>query len=413
MKLKTDWRVFLAWKALLAPKGSRFASLIATLSVLGIGAGVTALLVTLSVMDGFEEELKKRLFQSDVHALIEPLKTAPGWERGFASAEPVLSLAKDPALLEAGLRAFHPVLATEAILRTGRRVTGVTWKGVGPEQWKRMRELVIDERKDGKEPTGGVLIGQELADDMALLPGDYVSFVSPLETEGPLGGIPRVFRAQVGGIYRSGSPEEELHAVFSEEAVLRSFTRKREGVSSIEVITRDLSTAPRVAELLKERLPGYSVKDWQALQANLFFSLKLERIAMFVGLAFVIVVASFGIVTILMLLVLDRRKEISILKAMGARERDIARIFLTKGLFLGGGGAVAGALLAGGICLILSKTGLVELPEIYYDRTLPVSFNPFYYALVPFAALGISLAASRYPALRAARLSPLDGIRRG
>jgi lipoprotein-releasing system permease protein len=217
----------------------------------------------------------------------------------------------------------------------------------------------------------------------------------------------------VEAVYHSGLPEQELHTVFASEGSVRSFLRRQSVVSEWEVAVTDFEKAPAIAHEIQRMAPGFKVQDWIQLNAHLFASLRLERVSMFIILAFIIVVASFNIVTTLTLMVLEKKREISILKAMGARHGQVAAIFLAEGILIGGLGVGGGILLGGLICSVLRRYEFITLPDIYYDRTLPVTFDPRYYVLVAVCAVLIVLGACLYPSRRAAKLNPLDGIRFG
>jgi lipoprotein-releasing system permease protein len=259
----------------------------------------------------------------------------------------------------------------------------------------------------------GVFVGQELAYELGVIPGDQVTFISPTETEGPMAAVPRLKRYVIEGVYHSGLPEQELHTVFAAEGAVRSFLRRTDAVSQWEVSVRDFDQAPRVARGIRALAPEFKVQDWIELNAHLFASLRLERVSMFVILAFIIVVASFNIVTTLTLMVLEKKRDISILKAMGARHGQVAAVFLAEGILIGAVGVGGGIALGGMLCATLRHYEFIQLPDIYYDRNLPVTFNPAYYGLVAVCAVLIVLAACLYPSKRAAKLNPLDGIRFG
>jgi len=419
----SPWTSWIGFRYLRSKKNSRFLSFITLLSILGVGVGVTSMIVVLSVMDGFEAELKKRLMTNDLHILITPTLETAGFDAGFV---PTRSLDETAAMeilkKNPEIDSFWPVVSTEAILRAGSKVAGVVLKGVTPERMARLKPQVTEMaepkmmiQKEGSQSVRlpGVFLGQELAYDMHLLPGDPLTLISPTETEGPLSAVPRLKRYVVEGIYHSGLPEEELHTVFASEGAARSFIRKADVVSQWEVTVKDFESAPKVAALIRKAAPKFRVQDWIQLNSHLFGSLKLERVSMFVILAFIIVVASFNIVTTLTLMVLEKKKEISILKAMGARDGQVAAIFLAEGIFIGGLGTFGGIALGFVICLLLRRYEFIQLPDIYYDRTLPVTFDLRYYLGVMGCALVIVWAACFYPSRRAARLNPLDGIRFG
>ena len=418
----SPWTTWIGVRYLRSKKNSRFLSFITLLSVLGVGTGVTAMIVVLSVMDGFEAQLKKRLMSSDLHVLITPTREVPGFDGGFVP-ESTLDRERVSGIKDHDkMLSFYPVVSTEAILKTGRKVTGVVVKGITPERM----ELLKPQMKESAEPQmlitqeGGetirlpsLFVGQELAFELGVIPGDAITLISPTETEGPLESVPRLRRYVVEGIYQSGLPEQELHTVFATEGTVRSFLRRAGVVSQWEVTVRDFDDAPKIAEEIRAIAPGFKVQDWIQLNAHLFASLRLERVSMFVVLAFIIVVASFNIVTTLTLMVLEKRREISILKAMGARHGQVAAIFLSEGILIGVLGVGGGVILGFLICLVLKRYEFITLPDIYYDRTLPVSFDLRYYVLVSACAVVIVIAACMYPSRRAARLNPLDGIRFG
>jgi lipoprotein-releasing system permease protein len=420
---KSPWTSWVGLRYLKSKKNSRFLSFITFLSILGVGVGVTAMIVVLSVMDGFEAELKKRLMSSDLHVLITPTSQVQGYDGGFVPKDS-LDKTGAPAFLKGNkdVVSFWPVISTEAILKSGRKITGVVFKGVTPERMKRLQaqmtetadpQMLVSRDGAGTTRLPGVFVGQELAYEMSLIPGDSLTFISPTETEGPLESVPRLKRYVVEGVYHSGLPEQELHTVFATEGAVRSFLRRQDAVSEWEVAVTDFEKAPAIAREVQKLSPEFRSQDWIQLNAHLFASLRLERVSMFVILAFIIVVASFNIVTTLTLMVLEKKREISIMKAMGARHGQVAAIFLAEGILIGAVGVGGGIVLGGLICSVLRRYEFITLPDIYYDRTLPVTFDPRYYVLVAVCSVLIVLGACLYPSRRAARLNPLDGIRFG
>ncbi len=426
--MQKRWTVWVGLRYLKSKKHSRFLSFITLISMVGVALGVTALIVVLSVMDGFEVEMRKRLMNQDLHLLITPRPEAPGFDGGkvqsasFEDSDYAKSLRA-----EKGVAAIYPILQTEAILRGGRKVSGVVVKGVDDARIEKLNSIMVETasspvRSADLGPEGGsdtaadlakIYLGQALADEMNLIPGELVTLISPTETDGPFSTIPRLKRFMVAGIYRSGVPEQELQNVFAELGSVRSFLRKSGVLTQWEVLMENSENARDLRDRLRKRKAPYQAQDWMDLNAHLFASLRLERLAMAISLVFIVIVASFNIITTLTLMVLEKKREIAILKAMGARDPDIGAIFLAEGLLIGGVGTGSGLLLGFGICAALRKWEFVQLPDIYFDRTLPVSFLPQYYALIAISALIIVLFASVYPSLRAARTDPLRGIRFG
>lgn len=430
--MRKPWIAWVGLRYLKSKKNSSFLSFITLISMVGVALGVTALIVVLSVMDGFEVEMKKRLMSHELHLLVTPTSDAPGYDSGRVAAtvfsESKLGQALETqADLKAQVKEIHPVLQTEAILRGGRKVSGISFEGVGEAQLQDLTRILTETANsplknpdlDGGAPSPDagappkVYLGQSLADEMDLIPGELVTVISPTETDGPFSTIPRLKRYMVGGIYRSGVPEQELHTVYAELGSVRAFLRHSGIVSQWEIVLKDYNRASSFKTELQEYGGPFRVRDWQDLNAHLFASLKLERLAMFISLVFIVIVASFNIVTTLTLMVLEKKREISILKAMGAQDSEVGAIFLAEGILIGGVGTLAGMLLGFGICVSLRRWEFIQLPDIYFDRTLPVSFLPQYYLLIAVSALLIVLFASVYPSLRAAKVDPLVGIRFG
>lgn len=419
---KSPWTTWVGLRYLKSKKNSKFLSFITFLSVLGVGLGVTAMIVVLSVMDGFESELKKRMMSSELHILVQPTRKTPGFRDGFVSEDSIGPAEMKQIQSHPQILYFFPVVSAEAILKSGRKVTGVVLKGITESRFELLKaqiveqaqpQLLLEHGNQGIVRLPGLFLGQELAYEMGLIPGDQSTLISPTEMEGPLNSVPRLKKFVIEGIYHSGLPEQELHTVFTSETAVRAFLRKPEAISQWEVTIKNFDKAPEVAAFIQSILPLFKVQDWMQLNSHLFASLRLERLAMFVILAFIIVVASFNIVTTLTLMVLEKKREISILKAMGARHGQVAAIFLAEGLLIGTLGVGGGALLGFIICTALKNYEFITLPDIYYDRTVPVTFDPFYYLIVCVCGLVIVLGACIYPSQRAAKLHPLDGIRFG
>jgi len=223
--------------------------------MVGVALGVTALIVVLSVMDGFEVEMKKRLMNQEMHLLITPKSDSPGYDSGRVAGDFFSSTEVGKKLLgdSTNVAAVNPILQTEAILRGGRKVSGVVVKGIEKARLEMLNTTLVEspdsplrnpdlEGSDNRE-VSKIYLGQGLADEMDIIPGELVTLISPTETDGPFSTIPRLKRFLVAGIYRSGVPEQELHTVFSEMSSVRSFLRKSGVLSHWEVVLKDFSKA--------------------------------------------------------------------------------------------------------------------------------------------------------------------------
>lgn len=416
-----SWVRFVAKRYLKAKRNTQFLSLSTALSVGGIGLGVAAIIIVLSVMKGFEGQLREKLVSSDLHVLVTPEAKFPGFDLGLV---PRAELGKLPGVAslmssqDVELASFN--LSTEVVLRSGNKVSGVQVKGIEDTKLARVKkglveealpQMMVDRGGSDARRFPGVFVGKELAYEMGLIPGDFVTFISPSQMDGPFSNIPRIKRFIVEGIYHFGVPEQESHVVYTSMANMESFLRKKSMVSEIEITLKHSDQSQAFVSRYRKSLPGLKMRDWNDLNSNLFASMRLERLAMFLILLFTVMIASLNIVSTLSLLVQEKLKEISIFKTMGATSKDISAIFLWKGLMIGGSGVFGGTLVALTICIVLRKFNIVALPDVYYDRTLPVSFDPMYFIGVPIISFLIVVLASYFPAKRASLLTPLEGIR--
>lgn len=424
------------FRYLRAKKGSRFLSLISGFSILGVAIGVATLIVVLSVMDGFEGALRNRLAKGEFHVLVSP-------DADSESPYFPLKVEKIAEIFaaDARIQAVNPVLKTEAILRAGKRVSGVSVRGILEAHMNAIAPSLIEADLDTENETtaqpglnktaaekipspsesrqrivsnNGIWLGKELAYHLNVLPGEKVTIISPTETEGPLESVPRMRTFVVEAIFESGIPEKDLHVIYAPIAAVREYVGAGDVVNQVEVQTKNFQESPEVALALKRVFSsGFLVRDWKQLNAHLFASLQLERITMFVILTMIIVVASFNIITSLTMLVAEKRKDIAILRAMGATGKQVGRIFLVQGAVIGNIGTFLGLVLGLGICLALQNYPIIELPDVFYDRSLPVKITPFFIVGIVITSVLIVLTAAWFPARAASRLTPLEGFREG
>jgi lipoprotein-releasing system permease protein len=416
-----NWIRFVARRYLKAKRSTRFLSLSTGLSMGGIGLGVAAIIIVLSVMSGFERQLRDKLVSSDLHILITPNNQFPNFDQGFINREDFKALPAVAAMsVSPNVSLMSEVLGTEVVIRAGSKTSGVEVKGVDAEKLNRVKSTLTEQAlpqmlvdRDGPDSTRypGIFIGKELSYDMGVIPGDFVTLISPSEMDGPFSNIPRIKRFIVEGIYHSGTPDQELVVAFTATANMESFLRRKNAMSSVEITLKNAEDSPSFVRKYKKELPGLRIRDWNDLNSNLFASMKLERLAMFLILLFTVMIASLNIVSTLTLLVQEKLTEISIFKTMGATRKNISGIFVWKGVLIGGTGVLAGTLFASTVCVLLKKFDFIVLPDVYYDRTLPVSFDPLYFLGVPLISFAIVCVASYFPAKRASELTPLQGIR--
>jgi lipoprotein-releasing system permease protein len=260
----------------------------------------------------------------------------------------------------------------------------------------------------------GVIIGRELAKNLRLYLGDEVNIVSPLGGIGPSGPIPKSKPFRVAGIFFSGMFEYDSKHIYLTIPSAQKFLGQEDEVTGLELKVRDPdATEPVVAAIQQALGAGYDVQDWKELNRNLFSALKLEKIAMFIVLCFIILVAAFSIIANGIMLVMEKGREIAILKSMGASDQAILVVFVILGLYMGLLGTVAGIVVGVLACYGLARWGLALDPDVYYITKLPVKMNPNEVVLVFVAAICIAVLATLYPAWVAARLKPVEGLREG
>ena len=386
------------FRYLLSKKKQTLLSLTTWISVSGVATGVMALIVVISVMNGFGKDLRDKILGFKSHLLIESKEFLP-----FDYDPSLISKIQkaDPRIQE-----VTPTILSEMIIRKHATVTGVLLKGVSSSFFK--KQTLSSPRKSNLPP---ILLGQELASLLGVFKGDTVEILSPLETTGPFGMLPKTQNYYVQDVIATGVYEYDTKLAYVPLSQAQSFLEYGNKIDGFELKVSDIYASPDIKKNLKRVLSSFEIRDWQELNRNLLSALKLEKIAMYVILSFIILVAALNIMTTLMRLVLEKKKEVSILKAMGAQQLQILKIFLFQGLCIGMSGIVLG--LGGGIgtCLLLNRFELIRLPDIYYNTSVPVELQTIHVVVIGAIAFGISLFSSLYPAWIASRLDPLEGIR--
>ena len=396
----------------------------------GVGLGVMALIVVIAVMSGFSKDLRDKILGTNSHAVVSNINRTM-----VENYEDVLEKVRTVD----GVTAVAPFIMNQVMLVHGDRVSGVVVRGIDPEKAGKISDLgenmiagaVLNLKmkprftKDGK-PSGerkhdGIILGKELSRRMAAVSGDMVSMVSPVSRVTPVGFIPRMKLFKVVGIFESGMYEYDTNLSFVSLKSAQKFFSMKEKVSGIEIRVDDIDHADKIAESLQESLGfPYYARDWMRMNKNLFSALRLEKIVMFIILILIILVAAFNIVSTLFMVVMEKTKEIAILKSMGASRASIMKIFSFQGLIIGVTGTLIGCI--GGFAIVPNLNGIVGFIEklfgitafpndVYYLDKLPSEIQYLDSFLIVVFSIAICFLASLYPAWRASRMDPVDGLR--
>jgi lipoprotein-releasing system permease protein len=405
--------------------------LMTLISVAGVAVGVWTLVVVLSVMGGFSADLKRKILGQTAHGMV---LTYGQDEFGDWRA------IRGQVLKVRGVTGVTPFLYNEVMLSAGQNVTGAVLKGIdvdtvgtvidlpgslesGDLSWLLHPDAIPPpvrgeegqggaERPAGGRPQPGIVLGRELARALRVLVGDRVNVISPLGDLGPAGPQPKSRAYRVAAVFYSGMYEYDSKFAYLDLPDAQRFFGT-DTVTGLEVKVANVDSARAVMERVVFALGGwpYRAKDWGELNRSLFAALQQEKLVMAVILSFVVLIATFTILATLVMMVLEKRREIAVLKSMGAGVPSIMKIFVTEGVVIGGVGAAFGLLLGLGTCLLVQKVGIPLDPEIYYISNLPVVMDGSQFALVALTALVLSYLATLYPATKAARLHPVDGLR--
>jgi lipoprotein-releasing system permease protein len=456
-------------------------SIFTTISTFGVFLGTAALVIVLSVMNGFEVDLRHKILGSNAHMLVTR-EDAPftEWREVQRRIDGLCTTDRAACVV-----AYTPYVSSEVVVAANSNYQPVIIKGIDPVTVARVTDLERNLSQGSLEkvwpilPDGGVavgaspapdagvpggggeddeepidfsgdtaaevdagagpnapppplprprprplrpdprvnaldglLVGRELAKNLRLYEGEEVDVISPLGKDTPAGQVPRTRSFRVAGVFFTGMYEYDAKFVYASIPALQAFLGIGDEVSGIEIKVSDIEeTRPLVGALQAELGAGYRVKDWQEINKSLFAALKLEQIAMFLVLTIITLVASFSIVSNLIMVVIEKAREIAILKAMGASDGGIMRVFVAEGLYIGLLGTVFGLGVGLTACWALERFGLPLDSDVYYIDRLPVAVEPLSIVFIAVAGVAISVAATVYPAYVGAKLRPMDGLR--
>ncbi|MCB5188420.1 lipoprotein-releasing ABC transporter permease subunit [Methylobacillus caricis] len=411
------YELFIGLRYTRAKRRNHFISFISLTSMIGIGLGVAALIVVLSVMNGFQDELRNRILGVASHLQITgPNNVLDDWQSLAGSVEGAPHV-----------QAAAPYVMAQGMLSFGQAVQGALIRGVLPMDEDRVAELGSHMRagklNDLKAGEFGVVLGSELAQSLGVVLGDKVVLMAPQGQFTPTGIVPRIKQFKVVGLFEIGMYEYDAGLALIHMDDAAKLYRMGNSVSGVRLKLDDLFSAPRVARQLGERLMGkgnYYISDWTQQHSNFFRAIQMEKRVMFIILALIVAVAAFNIVSTLVMAVTDKRADIAIMRTFGASPRSIMQIFIVQGALIGVIGTVVGAFF--GVLVALNIDTIVPFIErvfgvqflakdVYYISDLPSKLMWVDVVVITVMSFILSLLATLYPSWRASRINPAEALR--
>ena len=413
------YELFIANRYLRSKKRTGFVSLITYISVCGVGLGVIALIIVMSMVNGFEEEVRARIVGTNAHLILLSYS-----DKGIRDYEEVRQKVSEVR----GISGSAPFIYGKGLLSVGSQSDGVIVKGVELSAERTVTTVadhiepaILDferEPADGAGDDGwmpGIVLGKHVAENLRAVVGDEVLLASPFNSRAtPLGVIPLVRKFRLVGIFTSGLYEYDASLAYISLEEGQRFFGLKDTVTGIELRIADMFAAQQYEEKVLDTLGGYPyrVNTWIELNENLFAWMRWEKIGMAILLLTIVLVAAFNIVSALIMVVMEKRREIGILKSMGATSAEVMRIFMFEGLVIGGVGTLVGSLLGYVLAFLLDRYKLINLPgDIYFLDTLPMKIHWSDGLAITTATLVLCFLATLYPSWKAARLDPVEAIR--
>ncbi len=404
------FELFLGIRYLKAKRKQRFISVITIISILGVMVGVMALVVVLSVMNGFRSDLMNKILGVNSHVLVLNMAGT------FSGYRQVADKIRDMD----GVVAVTPFIYTQVMVNHMGRVSGAVLRGVDPQSAaqvvdfdKMIKRGSLSSLNGTKEDNPAIIIGSELAKQIGATTGSLVTVISPEGKLTPLGRSPNTKKFRVTGIFDSGMYEYDASMVYISLAEAQRFLALGDSVTGLELKVREVYQSDVVAKAIQKRLGyPYWTKDWKLMNRSLFSALKLEKLTMFIILTMIVLVGALNIISTLVMVVMEKTRDVAILRAMGASGRSIMSIFMFQGILVGLVGTIAGLVSGLGLCHLLSRYQFIDLPsDVYYLSKLPVQVSVLDVSIVSVAAVVISFLATLYPAWYASKLNPVESFR--
>jgi lipoprotein-releasing system permease protein len=407
--MNAPFELQIALRYLLAKRKQAFISVISLISTLGVIVGVMALVIALALMTGLQGELRDRILGSNPHLFV--------WKRGGVGdyRTQLEALRREPHVIGAA-----PAIIGKALVSAAGDQAFINLKGIDPAVEPQVTDIAgamrtgsLDALKqESPDSPGEILLGSDLAAQPGVAVGDSISVLTPQGTLSPMGMIPRARRLRVAGTFNLGLYEVDSQTGFVSLDVARRLL-DREDIDAIQLRLDDIYQAPAVADMLTAKLgDGWIAQDWADMNQSLFSALWLEKMAISLTIGLIVMVAALNIVASLILLVMEKHRDIAILKTMGASARSVTTIFMLQGLIIGVVGTAVGASLGYVVSRVLDTYKLIRVPvDVYQISHVPFVVMPLDFTLVVLAAILVSFVATIYPSRQAARLDPAQALR--
>ncbi len=405
------FELFIAGRYLKAKRKEGFISLITFLSVAGVTLGVMALVVVIAVMSGAETDFRKRILGLEPHILVMNYS-------GKFDFNPFLltEINKNEQV-----KGASPILFAQAMIRSSRSFSGVMVRGIDPETGvslvKGFNSEQLKKSFDSDNPNKtlpGIILGHALANSVGVIKGDKVVLMSPKGFISPMGNIPSMKRFIVTDTFDSGMYEYDSAVAYVHLSEAQKLVGAKNQIDAIGIWIDDVFNVKSIKKNLKEKLQSpFYLRDWMDINKSLFSALKLEKTAMFIILTLIILVAAFNIASALIMMVMEKTKDIAVLKAMGATNKTIRKIFILEGMIIGFLGTFLGTISGVIICFILKKYDFIQLPDAYPFSTLPVQLEYLDVLMISISAIIICFFSTLYPSYKASKMDPVEAIRYG
>ena len=403
--------LFIAGKYLKAKRKEGFISLITLLSVAGVTVGVMALVIVIAVMSGAETEFRKQILGLEPHILIM------NYSGTYDNYKPILESVPDIP----DIKGVSPILFTQAMIRTNHSFSGVMVRGIIPDSGSSLIKGFTPDQLTKALSTGsetgalpGIILGKELANSVGVIKGDKIILMSSTSFISPIGQIPSMKRFVVQGTFQSGASEYDSMLAYVNLDQAQQLSSAKGKISAIGIWVDEVFQVKQMREKYFNSIeyPFY-IRDWMDINHSLFSALKLEKTAMFIILTLIILVAAFNIASALIMMVMEKTKDIAVLKAMGATHTILRRIFIIQGMIIGILGTFLGTLSGVIVCYLLKKYDFIRLPEAYPFSTLPVQLEYMDVVMISISAVVICFLSTLYPSYKASRMDPVEAIRYG